>query len=198
MDVRIIVATYGDRDYWEPLAARAISSVPDPDLVIRYHGDTIHDARNQAAEHADSEWLCFLDADDELAPGYLEAMERASGDLRAPLVRYVRNGRPTPAHVPKGTDNMADGNRLVIGTLVRRTMFLEVGGFRDWPFYEDWDLWQRCWLAGATVEIVHDAVYVAHVRPDSRNRTPSRDEKIAVHHAIRRANMPWLYDEVPA
>ena len=197
MDVTVIVATYGDRAYWDSLAERAMASAGAA-TTLRYHGESIHQARNQAAEYADSEWLCFLDADDELAPGYLEAMERATGDLRAPLVRYVRKGRPGPAHIPRGTDNMADGNRLVIGTLVRRAMFCEVGGFRDWPFYEDFDLWQRCWLVGAVIEFVHDAVYCAHVRPDSRNRTPSRDEKLVVHHAIRRANMPWLYDEAEA
>lgn len=200
MNVAVIVATFGDRAEWEPLAQRALASVydQDPAAVIRHHGDTLHGARNEAAAEADTEWLSFVDADDELAPGYLQAMSRAGADLRAPWVRYIRKGRPTPEHIPRGTRDLADGNRLVIGTLVRREMFLAVGGFRDWPFYEDWDLWQRCWLSGASVQFVRQAVYCAHIRLDSRNRTPTHEEKLVVHHAIRRANMPWLYEGVPA
>jgi hypothetical protein len=45
-----------------------------------------------------------------------------------------------------------DGNWLVIGCVARTDLLREVGGFRDFPVYEDWDLWLRCWLAGATFE----------------------------------------------
>jgi hypothetical protein len=42
--------------------------------------------------------------------------------------------------------------------------------------------------AGATIEPIYGAVYRAHVRPDSRNRAPSREAKLAAHQAIARAN----------
>jgi hypothetical protein len=67
-------------------------------------------------------------------------------------------------------------------------MLRDVGGWRDWPFYEDWDLFLRCWRAGASVEAIPEAVYIAHVRFDSRNRAPSSAEKAAVHNAIYAAN----------
>ena len=82
---------------------------------------------------------------------------------------------------------------MVIGTMISRAMFNEVGGFKDWPIYEDWCLWQRAVLAGAVPVKVPDAVYVAHVTADSRNRSPRHDERTEVHHAIRRANYPDLY-----
>lgn len=198
MDVTAIVATYGDRDVWDPLAERALASIneqdPAPTAVIRHHGETLHGCRNEAVAQVETEWVCLVDADDELAPGYFRAMEHRGADLRAPWVRYIIKGRPTPEQIPRGTADLTDGNRMVIGTLVRREMFLAAGGFRDWPFYEDWDLWQRCWRLGATVEFVRQAVYCAHVRRDSRNRTPTHDEKLAVHHAIRRSNFPELYE----
>lgn len=193
MDVTVIVATYGEGRWRELAECRAIPAARAEAEVIAVHGETLQSARNAGAAQATSEWLCFCDADDEVEPGYMAAMAELDADLRAPLVRYVKDHRHWPARVPDGTDDLADGNRLVIGTLVRREMFWRVGGFGGWAFYEDWDLWQRCWLAGATVEFGR-AIYRAHMRADSRNRSPSRAEKVAMHHDIRRANMPWLYE----
>lgn len=200
MDVTVIVATYGDLAVWEPLADRAMRSAAacEPVALIRVHGDSLAGARNEAAAMSINEWLCFLDADDELEPGYFDAMAKGDTDLRAPLVRFVasRFSKAAP-RIPAGTDDMAEGNRLVIGTLIRKDLFDAVGGFRDWPLWEDWDLWQRCWLAGATIGFT-DAVYRAHVRRGSRNRTyRSQKEKLAIWHAIRRANLPGLYTEAP-
>ena len=197
MDLTVIVATYGDLDFWDPLAARAVASIAGQAPVVRIHGDTLHDARNAGAAEASTDWLCFLDADDELEGGYLEAMAEGSATVRAPSVRYVRPaGRPPRPVMPRvaghrhacTADCLDQGNWLVIGSIVPRDLFLEVGGFRDFTWSEDWDLWVRCWQAGATFEPIPDAVYRAHVRPDSRNRAPDRAARHAAHQAIARAN----------
>lgn len=85
-------------------------------------------------------------------------------------------------------DCLRDGNWLVVGSVARTSLLLEVGGWRDWPLFEDWDLWARCWLAGATFEAVPAAVYRAHASGNSRNRRPGRRQKLAAHQAIARAN----------
>ena len=198
IDATVLIATYGNEAEWDLIGRRALSSVAlaAPEIpVIRMHGPSLHATRNEAARRADTEWLCFLDADDELEPGYFEAMERGDTDLRAPMVRYVtsRFSKAEP-RIPAGTDDMAEGNRLVIGTLIRKAMFDDVGGFRDWTMYEDWDLWQRCWLADATIGFT-DAVYRANVRRGSRNRAPNHAEKERARQAIRHANLPWLQKE---
>jgi GT2 family glycosyltransferase len=165
--------------------------------VVHVHGDTLHGARNDAVDVAPTEWVCHLDADDELEAGYFDAMSAGTADLRAPLVRYVRNMRrmPDPRRVPvAGHDHdcvaacLAEGNFMVIGTLVRKAMVQAVGGWRDFSWSEDWDMWLRCWQAGATVETVEGAVYRAWVRYDSRNRGASAAEKLRAHHDIARAN----------
>jgi len=195
VDVTVVVATFGDRARWDDLAERAVASAEREGVpVVRVHGETLHEARNAGGERAQSEWLCFLDADDQLEPGYFEAMAAGTADLRGPAVRYVTTGRPARPKVWPAMD-LRDGNYLVIGTLVRRSLFLQVGGFRDWPLYEDWCLWQRCSIAGASVETLPDAVYRAHVSMTSRNRAPGRAERERWHHEIRRANYPELYDE---
>lgn len=193
MDVTVIVGTYG-AEKWRNLAMnRAVPSAMALGCpVIHVHATSLHEARNEGAERAMTRWLCFLDADDELAPGFIDAMAAGTADLRAPAVRYGANEHWNPTALPKvaGHDHdctgecLPEGNWLVIGTLIERSRFLDVGGFRDWPMYEDWDLWLRCWQAGATVEAIPAAVYVAHVNPRSRNRGPDRSAKEATHAAI--------------
>ena len=185
MEVTICIGTFGD-EKWRTLANdRAIPSCEKP--VSHVHGDQLHTARNEAAAQATTEWLCFLDADDELAPGYFDAMSTGTADLRGPAVRYIVNGNPRALKIwPK--KDLKTGNHLVIGTLVRKELFDRVGGFKDYPLYEDWDLWLRCDLAGATNEVIPEAIYIAHVRTDSRNRAPGRSTRLKWHERIAQDN----------
>lgn len=195
LDVTVVVATYGDRRVWDKLAERALASVAKhaPDVpVVRYHGRDLAEARNTALGRVTSEWVSFIDADDEIERGYFEHLAKATGDLRAPSVRYVRGSvmpRPMMPRVAGHThacvaECLPFGNWLVIGTAVRTEMLTVVGGFESFEWSEDWAAWSRCWLAGATVEAVPQAVYRAHVRPGSRNRAPDRNAKLAAHRQI--------------
>jgi glycosyltransferase involved in cell wall biosynthesis len=197
VDVTVVVGTFGSSEWSKLAVERAIPSAEPQAPVIHCHGADLAAARNEGAAQADSEWLCFLDADDELAPGYFEAMARASADLRGPAVVYIRGRRERPPKLWLVCD-LRDGNYLVIGTLVRRAMFEAVGGFKGWPLYEDWCLWQRCAAAGATIEQVPGAIYRAYARRDSRNRAPGRSERLRWHEEIRRANHPELYEAAAA
>ena len=197
MDVTVVVGTFGSAKWIDLARERAIpSAVTLGTPVIHCHASTLHDARNQALWVVPTEWVCFLDADDELEPGYFEAMENGTADVRAPRVRYVeprRNRRPIMPRVSGHThdctaDCLEEGNWLVIGSVAPTELVKGVGGFRDFAWSEDWDLWVRCRTAGATFEAIPDAIYRAHVRPDSRNRAPKRSEKLAAHQAIARAN----------
>lgn len=197
MDVTVVVATFGSCDWVDLARARAIPSAEALGVpVVHVHGETLHDARNDGVLQADTEWVCHLDADDELEAGYFEAMAASTADLRAPAVRYVRGPGHTSSRLPRvaghahrcAAECLPEGNWLVIGTLVRAAMVVDAGGWRDFPWSEDWDLWLRCYQAGASVEAVPRAIYRAHVRRDSRNRAPARADKFATHQAIARAN----------
>ena len=195
MDVTVLVATFGDPS-WERLAwERAIPSAEALGVpVVHVHADTLHGARNDAVDRAGSEWVIHLDADDELERGFIDRISAGTADLRAPAVRYVKNGIVPMPIMPKvaghthgcGAECLPFGNWMVVGTAVRRQTVIDVGGWRDLPMYEDWDLWVRCWLAGATVEPVPSAVYRAHVRQESRNRGPGRADRLAAHQRIAR------------
>lgn len=191
MDVTIVVSTFGGAEWQELAESRAIPSAIEQAPVIHAHGDTLAKARNQGLQAVESEWVIFLDADDELTPGYVDSMRQGLADLRAPAVEYVGTRVQAP-YVPKvaghshdcSGDCLVDGNWLVIGTAARADILREVGGFREHPVYEDWCLWLRCYLAGASVEALPEAVYRAHVRRDSRNRAPSMQVKNRIHHEI--------------
>ena len=169
----VIVATFGE-ELWAELAQRraipsALAELPG-ELIVE-HGDSLHGARNAGAARATLPWLCFLDADDELEPGYLEAMRGHSGDLLAPSVRFVEDGAPEPAPVSLAGRDIRRTNPCVIGTLVRRSLFVDADGFWQERAWEDWSLFRRCWLLGGIIEHVPAATYRAYVDPSGRNST---------------------------
>lgn len=193
MDVTVLIGTYGDVEWVTLAQQRAAPSAEALGVpVVHVHADTLHEARNACLAKASSEWVCWLDADDELVSGYFDRMAGGTADVRAPSVEYVVHGRRRPARMPNvaghthpcTADCLPEGNWLVVGSVVRRQLAIDVGGFRDWPIYEDWCLWLRCHLAGATIEAIPRAVYRAHVRSGSRNRAKPMPERDAIHRQI--------------
>ena len=198
MDVTIAVPTFGDVSWMNLARERAIPSGEAQGVpVIHRHARDLAQARNHVLALVETEWVIHLDADDELEPGYVEAMSRGTADVRGPIARYVDGHRERiwqprvfgHSHDCTG-ECLRDGNWLLIGSAVRTEMLRAIGGWRDFPWSEDWSTWLRCWKAGATFELIPDAVYRAHVRHDSRNRGASEEEKFAAHNAILRDAFP--------
>ncbi len=187
-DVTVIIPIFGDVERWGLLAQRALASalcqtVPAVDVIVSV-AETLQEARNRPAAAAETEWLCFLDADDELDPRYLEEMLAGTGDLRQPATLGVVEGQEDPFPVVIPAKPLLDGNYIVIGALVRREIFESAGGFSELPAYEDWDLWIRCWLEGAVITTCPEAIYRVHVLPDSRNQL-DREAAVRSYNFIR-------------
>lgn len=191
--VTVCCGTFGGHEWIDLARQRALPSARlQCARVIHVHARTLAEARNLALAEVETEFVIFLDADDELAPGYVETLLAGSADLRVPSVSYVAGGIPRKPYVPKvaGHDHdckaacMEAGNYAVIGSLARTGLARAAGGFREEAVYEDWSLWLRMYRAGATIETIPAAVYLAHVRPDSRNRGPSMETKNRVHREI--------------
>lgn len=199
--ISVIVATYGEQ-HWEQLARdRALPSVGDTRIfknIICWHepDGTRATSLNNGAKYSTGDWLIFLDADDELAPGYVGAMRRALEQnpdgrvLFTPAVQQVRKGNPSaPFFFPEC--DLTTGNWLVIGTMINREFFLSLGGFRDHPHgLEDFNLWARAVRAGATIVKVPDAIYRAHYNPRSKHHVLARNRREymkAYHAAVKDA-----------
>lgn len=204
-DFTVCTGTFGSEEWVKLAEERAIPSAEAQGVpVIHRHGETLAQARNACAGLAETAFLIFLDADDELDPGYVEAMAAGTADLRAPSILQVREyqcGREVGPFMPQvggrkhhhqcTAECLREGNWLVVGAAVRRRLFLEVGGFPegiDWS--EDWACWAKCWKAGATVEAKPEAVYRAYVRLDSRNHAPSQETKNHWHREIEKLVWP--------
>jgi glycosyltransferase involved in cell wall biosynthesis len=183
MRLSVVIATCGS-DSWSDLAfARAFPSAraqhglagDAPEVIIQHYPElSVSAARNAAAKDASGDWLCFLDADDELERGYYFAMasKHINGaifdswaPLLVPAVRYVGEGFVDAQAAIPNRGLWPRVNECVVGTLIRRSCFEEVGGFREWPSIEDYDLFLRAYDAGAELVYVEDAVYRAHVNP---------------------------------
>lgn len=160
----VVVATFGSDD-WADLGSATARNHD----AVHVHGDTLHDARNTAAEDADSEWLIYLDADDWLADGYVAAMAAGVWDLRAPRLRLHYPDRVVVPDLP--ARDIERTNPCCVGTAIRRDMLLAVGGWPDLPGWEDWFVFLRAARRGASIEHIPAAVYEARVRPESRNQT---------------------------
>lgn len=200
-----MIATYGDHEWVKMARERALPSTEGQGakevFCLHYDQLSIARARNEAARWGNGEWLCFLDADDELAPGYLDAMERAferevlGGDLLlTPAVSYVRKGKVGPPQFNDRGQPLSVDNWLVVGTLIRRELFERIGGFHEAPHgWEDWGLWNKAWQAGARIVKVPGAVYRAHVNPNSKHRVGWRNRKwqVDTHNRVAAELEEW-------
>lgn len=204
MEVTICIATYGS-EYWLDKGIDARCDMTALGFTTMhnhlYHG-TLAQARNLCLAEVCTQYVIFLDADDLLAPNYLEEISKCDADVIVPSVSYQRNRVSGPPHIPRVSycshdgpccpDCLDRGNYIVIGAAARTAAVRAVGGFRDWPMYEDWDLWLRMAQAGYWFANCPDAVYLATHNENSRNRAPSNEQKLEAHRLIARANGVWV------
>ncbi len=203
MKISVCVATYGDQSWMNLAATRAFPSALAQgahEVIGEHYPDgTVASSRNALVEQATGTHIVVLDADDELAPGYIAAMEAAIErdpdplTLFTPAVQIVRGGRNAAPTFFKVVP-LRQANWLVIGTLVHRDLFWEVGGFDNHKHgYEDWALWSKCSRAGATVVKVPDAVYRYWANPNSAHRQMWRDKKAqrAEHYRVAAELDAW-------
>lgn len=195
----ICVGTYGDQ-FWSDLAhERALVSTIDQgaeEVLVHHDPDgQRHWSRNILGEQAVSDYLLFLDADDHLAPGFIDALRAvapppAEKVLLNPAVGHAHHPEDHACFAPK---DLRLGNYMIIGTAVPRELFLEVGGFWDWGGFEDWELWIRCEKAGARVLQVPGAVYLIDSTERSRDATACVADTSSWLTEIRRFHWPERY-----
>lgn len=206
LDVTIVVSTFGDSKWQELAHKRALPCAGTFGVPVIYsHRDSLHEARNTGLYAVKTEFVCHLDADDELSPDYFEQMEKVNGDLRPPSVNHVYANQTFMPKVVGRTvhqhecvaDCLVEGNWLVVGTVARTKLLQDIGGWKEWLTFEDFDLWQRAWLAGATITPVPEAIYKAYSTPAGRCKNLPFKQSRRVQYDICKTNMPdkdfgWL------
>lgn len=186
MRISVLISSYGGRRWHRMATSRAEPSASTQGahevLVLHEQHGTIASCRNNNAAQATGEWLCFLDADDEMTAGYIGAIQAAEnpelGDLAlyTPMVEYVQGRRrQEPKFWPES--DLTTGNWMVIGTVVSKRLFTEIGGFHEGDPHglEDWALWAMAYQRGAKPVKVPGAIYIAHQHDLSSHARFMRD-----------------------
>lgn len=178
--VSLIIGTFGEASWAKQGLQKAMdvfcvqTQAPE---TIWVHAETLAEARNFGAELATSEWLVFLDADDDLDHWFCRRLadDGEDADVLHTSVRgfnQVGYIEQTPVfNLPQHP--LITQNYLVIGSPVRASLFREVGGFDEWECLEDWALWLKCQKAGARFGQLPQAVYL--INDDHSRNTGDQD-----------------------
>jgi len=138
-------------------------------------------ARNEAARHAKSPWLLFLDADDLIREDHFALTLAAADGNPAPDIIYgagarlTSDGRMGAPEIPPRSQHfrhLASFNLFFLNAcLIRRAAFEETGGFDSTlATCADWDMLQRFARADAPVVAVDGWLAICRMRPDSMSR----------------------------
>lgn len=180
----VIIATCGS-DQWQGYGDQAALTVPAGVPIVRVHEPygTVAGTRNAGIAQVETEYLCWLDADDSLTPDYFEIMETGSADIRQPNIPGWNAGRETPPqcvhHGPAHDGRrecLAYGNPFSAGALVRTELAQKHLFSERWQVLEDFAFWRTvCADPTVTVECL-PATYLARTREprQSRNRSIHR------------------------
>jgi hypothetical protein len=186
-DLEIVVVENGSRDHTVELIQREIAADPRIRLV-QMDARGVSAARNRGIDEAKGTWIAFLDADDVWRSDKLERqLAGDEADLRFANCRFVVRQRMTnvtfwqvsrPPHSLAGSAEqllrllVVGNNPIALSTtVVRRTLLLEAGGFAEQMTHaEDWHLWLRLLLRGASWARTDAVVSEYHIRAAAASR----------------------------
>ena len=164
----------GSREDW---LEQAIGSIPKnmQYIVCRNDGE-LAEALNAGLKEASTEWIVRLDADDFFYDNCVEELKNfcLDADVVYPELMLVDENLQLLGYF---TADPFCPNRFLInnmvagaGTLFRRQLALNIGGYRDMESHEDYDLWFRMFQNGARFKACPEAKYVYRQVSNSRNK----------------------------
>jgi glycosyltransferase involved in cell wall biosynthesis len=145
--------------------------------VIRSENRGLSGARNLGIRHSVGRYICSLDADDRLAPSWLErAVALLDRDTRLTFVSHWLEAfgdeqwNWTPGRCDLGM--LLDFNLVNGAALFKREIVDAIGGFDESmrEGCEDWEFWIRVTEAGYRGAIVPEVHYQYRRRSDSMSR----------------------------
>ncbi|MDH4580939.1 glycosyltransferase family 2 protein [Pseudomonas sp. BN415] len=149
--------------------------------VIRQANSGPASARNAGIEQARGRYICCLDADDYVAPTYLEkCLLLLEGNIGIRLayswVRLV--GKEQRLHRVADFDPglLRYFNPICSAAVFHRADWQAVGGFDEAreTMYEDWDFWISLARIGVRGKVIEEALLFYHQQPGSRLQEGNR------------------------
>ncbi len=166
----VIVVDDGSSDETPALMAQRFPGV----LYLRQENRGVSAARNRGIRQASSQWLAFLDSDDEWLPRKLERqLALLAAEPQWHIIHndeiWIRRGRrvnPMKKHAKQGGWIFARCLPLCVispsAVMIRRSVFASVGLFDEsLPACEDYELWLRI-CCRYPVAYVDEALTVKH------------------------------------
>jgi len=150
----------------------------DVKLVRQNHNSQVAACRNTGAMKATGDYLIFLDADDELAPTFIEeTLKEMKGDIQVVYtdLEFIGDQQGMVGY-PDFNIELLKQSQIIPSAcaLIDRRIFEQVGGFnQDW--YEDFSFWLR--VANAGFNFKHIGKPLFRYRKHGSSRINMLDEK---------------------
>lgn len=153
--------------------------------LLQYHRVSYLDplkSREHGFKLADSDFVCFLDADDYLSENYLE---RASdlldnNDVIYSNIQYFgdRSDR-TDFNIRNPAKQIHISNFLHVGCLIRKNVLIASDAFNlsytRTDFHEDWMFWRKVLSLPNCKVAKQTGLYFAGIHPDNRSNNVRKD-----------------------
>ncbi len=145
-------------------------------------------ARDIGVEMSKGKLLLFLDADDKLAPDFIEKCGRALENHDIAYTSAIlfgnveKNKLKEPPLILEPKHLMNRKCEILVTSMIKRSMYDKLEGFRKMPIYEDWDFWIRAMFNGYTFGRAETFLWYRQNR-GSRNRS-TRELKSDIYNKI--------------
>jgi glycosyltransferase involved in cell wall biosynthesis len=192
-DLSAIITCYNKDEYLQECIDSVINQSLQPQEIILVHDGCQREvsyekavtilhgknkgvvrARDTGVRMARSKYILFVDADDWLSLDYIQKGMRdlEKADITYPDFMMVYTDKPpllieTPKRItPK---LMMKHCRIPVSCLMKKDTYVRLGGFKNFPLYEDWDFWLRAMTLDLTFKKFESVLYYRQY-PGSRNR----------------------------
>jgi glycosyltransferase involved in cell wall biosynthesis len=145
-------------------------------------------ARDIGVHNSKGQLLLFVDADDKLAPDFIQQCGRVIDKADIAYPNVLKFGA---VEVPKLVDSpeevtakylMGKKLSLVVTSMMHRKVYKTLNGFKQLPVYEDWDFWVRAMFHGFKFARANTLLHYRQ-NVSSRNHL-TQEEKTITHTKI--------------
>ncbi len=178
-DYEIIIVDDGSTD---PKTIKVLEGLSRNQVqVLRTKNKKLPGARNHGISQASGEYMMCLDADDMLAPTYLEKTVKVLDQDKEKNLAFVTTWlqefgersdvwRAGEFNIPQLLMN----NIVQAGSLFRKSVWKEVGGYKDEMVggYEDWEFWLSTVEKGYKWAVVPEPLFLYRIRGESMLHSP--------------------------
>lgn len=209
--IEVIVVDGGSDDGTTPAVVAALAGTRVRVLLREGPRKPVGDNRNFGIAAARGRYICCLDADDILAPTYIEkalfVLEQGGFDVvGTSLVEFEAGSREWRVPPVPTLEGFALHNEAVVCSLFRKDAWARVGGYSDVTLRreripEDWDFWLRLAAQGARFRnIAGETLLRYRIRRDawSLSRAPGLPTHEEQLHAITERHSGLLTEEAMA